>query len=163
MDGALEKLKLVLKKNGAVLLVLLLGLLLMLWPPKGEKAEPAAPVPAQTETLSGQLEKLLSQVAGAGQTRVLLTEDVGERTVYQSDENRSTGEDRQEEKTDTVLVTDGTRQQSGLVRQKEAPTYRGAVVVCQGGADPQVRLQVVEAVSGATGLPSNRIVVLKMK
>lgn len=163
MDGALEKLKLVLKKNGAVLLVLFLGLVLMLWPQKREKVEPTAPALARTETLGQQLEKLLSQVAGAGETRVLLTEDVGERTVYQSDESRSTQADRQEEKTDTVLVTDGTRQQSGLIRQREAPTYRGAIVVCQGGADPQVKLQIVEAVSGATGLSSNRIVVLKMK
>ena len=163
MDGALEKLKMVLKKNGAVLLVLLLGLALMLWPQKREKAAPAAPVPARTETLGEQLETLLSQVAGAGETRVLLTEDVGEKTVYQSDENRSTQEGRQEQRTETILVTDASRQQSGLIRQREAPTYRGAIVVCQGGADPQVKLQIVEAVSGATGLSSNRIVVLKMK
>lgn len=163
MDGAIEKLKLVLKKNGAVLLVLLLGLVLMLWPQKKQKTQAAAPAPVQAETLGQQLEKILSQVEGAGETRVLLTEDVGEKTVYQADETRVNQEGRQEQRTQTILTSDGTRQQSGLVRQREAPSYRGAIVVCQGGADPQVRLRVVEAVSGATGLSSNRIVVLKMK
>ena len=163
MDGAIEKLKLVLKKNGAVLLVLLLGLVLMLWPQKKQKTQAAAPAPVQAETLGQQLEKILSQVEGAGETRVLLTEDVGEKTVYQADETSVNQEGRQEQRTQTILTSDGTRQQSGLVRQREAPAYRGAIVVCQGGADPQVRLRVVEAVSGATGLSSNRIVVLKMK
>jgi len=41
--------------------------------------------------------------------------------------------------------------------------YRGAVVVCQGGDNASVRLAVVEAVSNATGLTSDRITVLKMK
>ena len=41
--------------------------------------------------------------------------------------------------------------------------FLGAVVVCQGADDPQVRLQVIDAVSKATGLRSNCIAVLKMK
>ena len=38
----------------------------------------------------------------------------------------------------------------------------GAVVVCQGAADPGVQLRIVETVSAFTGLGSNRIVVQKM-
>jgi stage III sporulation protein AG len=36
-------------------------------------------------------------------------------------------------------------------------------VICQGAADPAVRLAVVEAVADATGLGADRISVLKMK
>ena len=100
---------------------------------------------------------------GAGETRVLLSPETGEQTVFQADETSSTQEDRQEKKSVTVTVTDGSRQQQGLIRQVAAPTYRGAVVVCRGGGDPRVKLSVVEAVSGVTGLPSNQITVLKMK
>ena len=41
--------------------------------------------------------------------------------------------------------------------------FTGAVILCQGANNAEVRLQVVEAVSAFTGLGSNRIMVLKMK
>lgn len=163
MEGTIEKMKAAVQKNGAVLLVLLLGLGLMLWPQK-KTAQAQTPLQVQqTRTLEERLEDILSRVSGAGSTRVLLSTDQGEKTVYQSDETQSTQPDRQEKKTSTVLVSDAGRQTSGLVLRTEAPTYRGAVVVCQGGDDPQVKLAVVEAVARATGLPTNQIVVLKMK
>lgn len=163
MEETIEKLKATVRKNGAVLLVLLLGLGLMLWP---QKKTAQADIPSQvqqTQTLEERLEDILSRVSGAGSTRVLLSTDLGEKTVYQSDETQSTQPDRQEKKTSTVLVSDAGRQTSGLVLRTEAPTYRGAVVVCQGGDDPRVKLAIVEAVARATGLPTNQIVVLKMK
>ena len=163
MGGALEKLRPLVKKNGPVILVLLLGLILMLWPQKKEAAPAAEPQQEQTEDLEEKLEAILALVEGAGETRVLLSLEIGEQTVFQADETSSTQEDRQEKKSVTVTVTDGSRQQQGLVRQVAAPTYRGAVVVCRGGGDPRVKLSVVEAVSGVTGLPSNQITVLKMK
>lgn len=164
MEGTIEKMKAAVQKNGAVLLVLLLGLGLMLWPQKKTaQAQTPSQAQQQTRTLEERLEDILSRVSGAGSTRVLLSTDLGEKTVYQSDETQSTQPDRQEKKTSTVLVSDAGRQTSGLVLQTEAPTYRGAVVVCQGGDDPQVKLAVVEAVARATGLPTNQIVVLKMK
>ena len=44
-----------------------------------------------------------------------------------------------------------------------SPTYLGAVIVCQGGDSPTVKLAIVEAVSNATGLSADKITVLKMK
>ncbi len=163
MGGALEKARALVKKNGPVVLVLLLGLTLMLWPQKKEAAPAAAPQKEKTEDLEERLEAILTLVEGAGETRVLLSLETGEQTVFQADETSSNQEDRQEKKTATVTVTDASRQQQGLVRQVDAPIYRGAVVVCRGGDDPRVKLSVVEAVSGVTGLPSNQITVLKMK
>lgn len=163
MGGALEKGRALVKKNGPVVLVLLLGLTLMLWPQKKEAAPVSEPQKEETEDLERRLEAILALVEGAGETKVLLSLETGEQTVFQADETASTQADRRETKTTTVTVTDGSRQQQGLVRQVEAPIYRGAVVVCRGGDDPQVKLSVVEAVSGVTGLPSNQITVLKMK
>ena len=163
MGGALEKCKALVKKNGPVVLVLLLGLILMLWPQKKEAAPADAPQKEKIEDLEERLEAILALVEGAGETKVLLSLEIGEQTVFQADETSSNQEDRQEKKTVTVTVTDASRQQQGLVRQVEAPTYRGAVVVCRGGDDPRVKLSVVEAVSGVTGLPSKQITVLKMK
>ena len=50
-----------------------------------------------------------------------------------------------------------------MVRTIVPPVYLGAIIVCQGGDSPAVRLAVVEAVSNVTGIGSDRITVEKMK
>jgi stage III sporulation protein AG len=64
---------------------------------------------------------------------------------------------------DTVIITDSSRNESGLIRQVNPPVYLGAIVLCQGGDRPSVRLAIVDAVSKVTGLGADRISVLKMK
>lgn len=148
-----------LRRNRYVALVLAAGIVLMLLP-TGSRENAAAPAPAQTApTLQAELEAILGCLEGAGKVRVLLTQAQGERTLYQTDTDVDGDTTRQ----DTVIVTGEDRSQSGLVRQVEPPVYRGAVVLCQGAGKPSVRLAVVEAVAKATGLPSSRISVLKMK
>ena len=166
MERKLGRIKEFFYKNRAVALVVLVGVLLMLLPTgKTEAQQPQRQetVSEPRESLETRLEQILSQVSGAGNVRVLLTQERGETSVYQLDLQEVTDGDRRDIRQDTVTVTGSDRQQEGLLTQVEAPRYRGAVVVCQGGDNPTVRLSVVEAVSGATGLPSNRITVLKMK
>lgn len=166
MERKLGHIKEFFYKNRAVALVVLVGVLLMLLPTgKTEAQQPQRQetVSEPRENLETRLEQILSQVSGAGNVRVLLTQERGETSVYQLDLQEITDGDRREIRQDTITVTGSDRQQEGLLTQVEAPRYRGAVIVCQGGDNPTVRLSVVEAVSGATGLPSNRITVLKMK
>ena len=155
-----EEIKAFFKKSRAAALVLLCGIVLMCLP--GGKKETQAAQPAETvreQTMEEALEEILSQVAGAGSVRVLLSGQTSETTHFQTDDTRDGESLRQE----TVLTTGDNRVQTALVRQTEAPTYRGAIVVCQGADSPAVRLAVVEAVAAATGLTTNRITVLKMK
>jgi uncharacterized protein with ATP-grasp and redox domains len=110
-----------------------------------------------------QLEEILSQVAGAGRVKVLLTVEEGAWTRYQTDSDTQNAGDSRSVRVDTVIVTDRERAQSGLVTQVNPPVYLGAVVVCQGAESAAVRLAITEAVSDATGLTSDKISVLKMK
>ena len=64
---------------------------------------------------------------------------------------------------DTVLYTDDSRKEQGLVRQIIPPVYQGAVILCQGADSAQVRLSILQAVASATGLSTDKITVLKMK
>ena len=147
-------------------LVLIIGLSLMLLPSDKNSSSTQAKQP-DTQTipvpdLGEQLSEILSSISGAGKVRVLLTTDTGQELVYQLDQETSkdgSGSDR----TTTVIVSDGQRNESGLVRQTNSAKYRGAIIVCQGADDPVVRLAIVEAVSNATGLGTDRISVLKMK
>lgn len=152
------------KKYRYVLLVVLLGLVLLALP---EEKEPVKqPESIQTEekrNLQEDLAAILSQVAGAGKVEVLLTQATGEETIYQTDEDLSTGESTSDIRSDTVLVTGTDRSETGLVRQVNPPTYQGAIVLCQGADSAQVKLSIVEAVMSVTGLRSDCITVLKMK
>ena len=158
------KARLWLKEYRYVLLVLFLGIVLMLLPQSkaAEEGDKETPVPETVagESFQEQLEQLLSMVQGAGKVRVLLTEAAGERVIYQTDGEESSQNTR---RTDTVILSDSGRAESGLVQQILPPTYQGAVILCQGADSAAVRLALIEAVSNATGLSSDRISVLKMK
>lgn len=158
------KARLWLKEYRYVLLVLFLGIVLMLLPQSkaGEERDEDTPVTETVaeEGLQEQLEQLLSMVQGAGKVRVLLTEAAGERVIYQTDGEESS---QNTKRTDTVILSDSGRAESGLVQQILPPTYQGAVILCQGADSAAVRLALMEAVSNATGLTSDRISVLKMK
>lgn len=146
------------KKYRYVVLVILAGVLLMALPTPKE-AE-AVTVESQPRTgLQEELAEILCRLEGAGKVKVLLTEAEGEKTTYQSDTDIRT--DAQQ--SDTVVITGADRSQAGLVRQVDPPRYQGAVVLCQGAQRASVRLAIVEAVANATGLPTSRISVLKMK
>ena len=163
--GIREKARDLFRKYKYVLLVLALGLFLMWLPDSG--SEPAEQIQEQAAVertdMTSQLEKILSQIDGAGKVQVMLTESMGEEIHYQTDEDQTVSEDSDSCRSDTVIVTGEDRGQSGLIRKVNPPTYRGAIVVCQGADRAAVRLAIVEAVSAVTGLGADRISVLKMK
>lgn len=148
-----------------VLLILALGLFLMWLPDSGKDPpeEVTETVAAEETDLTSELEQILSQIDGAGKVRVMLTEAAGEEVYYQTDDDQSASEDSDSYRSDTVIISDAERAQSGLVRKVDPPTYRGAIVVCQGADRPSVQLAIVEAVANVTGLGADRISVLKMK
>ena len=140
------------------ILVVLVGLGLLLLP-TGEAQEPSVSVETVREaSLEHRLEELLSQIEGAGEVRVLLTEDVGRETVWQTDVQRDADSARE----DTVILEDSGRNEIGLVRRTTEPSYRGAVILCQGADAPSVKLAIVEAVRCVTGLGADQISVQKM-
>lgn len=140
-------------------LILLVGIGLMLIPSKSDTVKSTQQIAQQTVETTGiaeQLEAILSNIKGAGKVQVMLTVKSGEQTVYQTD---TPATDRQ----DTVIITDDNRAQNGLVQQVISPTYRGAIVLCQGADSASVCLAIKEAVSKVTGLDTSQISVLKMK
>lgn len=146
-----------------VILVGLIGVALLLLPERGSvvtQKEETMPQIQQDITLQAQLEQLLGQLHGAGKVKLLLTTAQGERYIFQTDSD--TGQNG-ELRLETVIVSGSDRQENPVLQQTICPVYQGAVVLCQGAADASVRLAIVEAVSKATGLGSDKICVLKMK
>lgn len=155
------------KKYRYAFLAVVIGLLLLLLPvqdsPEPETAPETTHVTENQNTLEDSLAEILSLIDGVGKTKVLLTLSRGEDILYQTDSDTTSGGNSADTHIDTVLVTGSDRTETGLIKQVNPPLYRGAVVVCQGAGNPEVRLSVVEAVMRATGLTSDKITVLKMK
>lgn len=141
------------------ILILILGIGLMLLPTGTSENEDPIVNEVTSVSVSEMLEQILSQIQGVGRVEVMLTQAEGEITVYQEDIDHSADTVRE----DTVLITDDSRREMGLIRQVIPAKYLGAIVVCQGGDRASVQLAVVEAVAAVTGLTSDRITVLKMK
>lgn len=148
-----------------VLLILLAGILLMSLPEaREEPIKPDATLPETgSRSKSEELEEILSQIDGVGKVRVMLTEAAGSETIYQTDEDRNQSSDAEDLRVETVIVSGSDRTENGLVRTIVPPVYLGAIIVCQGGDSPVVRLSVIQAVSNVTGIGTDRITVVKMK
>ena len=145
-------------KYSYVLLVMAVGVVLLLLPSGGRDSpeEPAREEEAafDLEAFEKKLEAALSQIEGAGETRVVLTLDGGSRQVLARNQDR----DGEGGGSNTVVtVGKGSSQQEVVPLQTVAPEFRGALVVCPGGGDDRVRLKIIESVSALTGLGADRI------
>lgn len=149
------------------ILVLLVGLVLITIPSKIEnKAAPLTEAVAPTQAsadVAQQLTQILQQIKGVGKVKVLLTVSKGEKTEYQQDEDQSVSENESSIRKETIIIRDADDNEMALITQVIPPEYLGAIVVCEGADDANVKLAVLEAVSKATGLRSDKISVLKMK
>lgn len=153
-----------------ILLVLLAGVVLLLWPQsekEPQKTDGEAPaVQAETAQLEARICAILETMDGVGEAQVLLTVESGAETVYAYDrtESRSQQGDSATENRQRELVTlSDSGGQSPVSLRQQAPVYRGAVVVCRGGDSAAVRLAVTQVIQSLTGLSADRIVISKMK
>ncbi len=85
--------------------------------------------------LENRLENILSQINGTGNIDIMVTLDTSEQNQFQKSGNE--------------LVSTRT------------PEIRGVIVVCDGGDNIIVREKIISAVSGAFGISTTRVSVIK--
>jgi stage III sporulation protein AG len=162
-----QKAENLLRKLGAfkyALLILAVGVVLIGVPTKKTNDTPE-PLPSQQdapEDISEELEQIVERIHGAGKAKVMLTLECGPTNSYQTNSEIHDTEDGERRKLDTVLASSGSGAEEALVVGVAYPSYRGAVVICEGADSPSVRLSVIQAVSSLTGLTSDKIAVIKM-
>ena len=78
--------------------------------------------------------------------------------VLAEDRVEEQGEKESSQEQTTVLCAGEDGEEVVLLTQYY-PSFRGALVVCPGGDDPQVQLAITQAVSALTGLGSDRITI----
>ena len=141
------------KNKKTVLIILFIGITLLIMP-TGKK-EGDAPYSGEYEKmLSEETEKILMEIEGAGKVSVMISfSDKGKAfPVTDKSENG-------------ISVNEKTVSVSGKVTliKEEYPSVRGVVVVSEGGADENVKNDIINAVSALTGAPIHNIKVFKME
>lgn len=148
------------KRTGLLVAAGLLGLALLglsSWLPAKSNAEPAAPTPQSVTTsdyeanLENRLQTLIANLAGAGETRVMVTLQCGEESIYAADTETSADGTAASKH----VITDGT----GLIETIQAPQVLGVAVLCQGGEDPTVQTRITALVQALTGVGANHVTV----
>ena len=164
---AAEKLTGFIKQYKFVFLIMLAGIVLLILPTKKDEdrsKETSGVAGAEedfsVEELEEKLGEILSKVDGAGEVSVMLTVKSGTERILATDQERSEDEREREERQETVILSTDAGEEVVLIGQNY-PVFQGALIVCQGGDDPQVQLKLITAVSALTGLTSNRITVCK--
>ncbi len=156
-----------LKKYSWALAVLLAGVLLLV---SGNSCGKDKAEPKNTENVSGGFELAefeselcmkLEKITGVGQVSLMLSLNETEEAVYAVNERRTEGNSQSYE-SDLAVLSSGSYGEEPVTLKRVLPSFRGAVVLCEGADDDQVRLAVTDAVSTVCGIGSDKITVLKM-
>ena len=122
------------------------------------------------QTFQQSVADSLAQIEGAGRVEVLLSLEAGEESVYASDvsqSSQSTGgssDSTSETYQSTMsILSDGSYGETPVLIKSKYPTFRGAVILCEGADSDTVRLQIVQAVSALCGISSDHISISKLK
>ena len=167
VKSIISKISLILKKYKYAVIILIIGIVLMMMPKisvnKADKQSVKQTPVIYENNINDDLKSILCKIDGVGRVEVMLTIDKGAETIYQSNTVKTVSDQTTDIKNDTVIITDSDRNEQGMIVRIDPVKYLGAVVICQGANNPNIRLSVVEAVSKITGLGTDRICVLKMK
>lgn len=148
--------------------------------PNKEKPTPCAStysqnfMDAKRETLERSLENLVSDINGAGKSKVFITFEGSSETVYATEEkkNKEASEDksgdeitRKKESDDCekkfITIKDSEGSEKALAVTELEPKIKGAVVICPGADDPIVKNRITEVVTTALNINSARVCITK--
>lgn len=156
-------------KYRAVLIVLLAGVLLLASGGRGAKEEAvvsdvsAEPSAFDLAAFEQALCDKLAAVDGVGRVELMLSLEESGEAVYAVNTRQTTGMDSsQSYESDLTILSDGSYGEKPVTVKNLLPTFRGAVVLCDGADNAQVRLAVTQAVSTVCGIGSDKVTVLKM-
>ena len=154
----------------AVLIVAMgvLGMLLVLFSDLGDnkdsvgtKTETATDIYSETE-LALSVEKFISNIDGAGKTKVMITYECFEETVYIYDKDEKTHSSEEVDISNQYIIIDSGDKEDGLKAKTLAPKIRGVAIVCQGGNNPVTKEMIITSISALLDISSNKISVAPM-
>jgi len=117
------------------------------------------------EENEARLTDIVSSIDGVGRVKLMISLETGAQMVYKCEENteRDASEGRVSYSSETSATVISTKDgDAPLTVTYIEPVIKGVAVVCEGADIPHVTEMVVDAVSKALGISSNRISVTKL-
>lgn len=116
------------------------------------------------DQLENRVALLVSQIQGAGSTKVMINIDSTIESVYVKENKKSYNNDQTTSKGETedsvLTMTDSSGNQSALITKQIMPNICGVTVVCDGADIPSVQKNVIEAVSTLLNIGTNKVCVI---
>lgn len=124
--------------------------------------------------LEQSLEDILSKISGVGKVKVLVTySETSEviamynekQTASNTEETDTNGGVRKIEETDTnreIIYEEKNGQKTPITQKVVMPKIEGAIITAEGAGNVNVKTNIIQAVSAATGLSTYRIQVFEM-
>ena len=151
-----------------------IGLILLseFWPQTSKEAVAKASAEEFVTKTEEKLMAIIGSIEGAGTCQVMVTLENGVEYVYASQQKLNT--DRVEDQSGnsnkvsqrddsekSIIVVDTNEGRKGLLVTEIQPTVKGVVIVCEGGDQPLVRQRIVDTVTTALNISSQRVCVTK--
>lgn len=123
----------------------------------------------QEDSLETKLEKILSNISGVGNVKVLITYNETEELIpvyNESDKKSTTNEVDSEGGTRVIEEVDRSKevvyQSDEIITQKKiSPKIEGAIITATGANNATVKTNIIQAVEAATGLATHKIQVFE--
>lgn len=146
----IEKIK---SKKGIFLLIIgvIIGLMLIFYDSNSNQTKKtdisnSESIEQYTSVLEEKLEKILNEISGVENTKVMLTLESGSEYIYASDDTNTN---------EKHIIVDNE-----LVLVKEyLPKIKGVAIICKGGNDPIIKSKITDLACSVLGIYSTRVFV----
>ena len=155
------------KKAMFIIAIGALGMLLILFSETGSETDDKSiadntPLILSEIELAYQVEKFIENIEGAGKTKVILTFESFEETVYAFDKDETTSTEGKLDYKSEYVIIDAGDSEGGLKLKILSPKIRGVAISCKGGDNPIVKEQIITSIAALFDISTNKISVAKM-
>lgn len=128
----------------------------------------------QEYILKSDLEKILSNIEGAGKVQVMITytesseikamfnENVKESTTEETDSSGGVRTILQTDSSKEVVYTEDSGKKIPITEKVIMPKIEGAIILAEGAEDANIKNNIIMAVEAVTGLSTHKIQVFKL-
>lgn len=124
--------------------------------------------------LEQNLEKIISNIHGAGKAKILITFENSPEIIYATEEkinklaseDKSNGEITRKKETDDcekkfMTIKDSNGSEKAVILTEIEPKIKGVIIICPGGDDVLVKKRIVDAVTTVLNINSTHVCVTK--
>ena len=126
------------------------------------------------EKLEERIYTMVTGIQGVGKAKVMITLENTTEYIYESEKRETTDAtkdysdgqtEKEQERNDyerNVILVEGSNGKEALLKTTVEPKVKGVVVVCQGGENIEVEKSIIDAVTTALDISSNKVCVAKL-